>query len=159
LRSYLAAETRLDAQNSETTPRLDASGNVYVTGQLNLTSGAYPLVNPVQAPTPNPNGTFVTEYDPTGSTIYFSTDIYSPMDYGVYPSGIDADLQGNIYVAGFTYAPDLPTTAGAFQPAINGIPGSSNNYDGFIAKSTSLFPLPRRSRPLSPSFWPSFQIR
>jgi uncharacterized protein (TIGR03437 family) len=68
-------------------------------------------------------------YDPTGRTIYFSTVIYDPKNNGgVFNSGVDVDSQGNIYVAGYTSQPGLPTTAGAFRTAING------NYDGFIAK-------------------------
>jgi uncharacterized protein (TIGR03437 family) len=68
-------------------------------------------------------------YDPTGRSIYFSTVIYDPKaNGGVFNSGVDVDSQGNIFVAGYTSQPDLPTTAGAFQTAIKG------NYDGFIAK-------------------------
>ena len=59
----------------------------------------------------------------------FSTVIYDPKaNGGVFNSGVDVDSQGNIYVAGYTSQPDLPTTAGAFQTAISG------NSDGFIAK-------------------------
>jgi hypothetical protein len=48
----------------------------------------------------NQPGIFVTKYDPTISTIYFSTVIYSPSSAAVIPSGVDVDSQGNIYVAG-----------------------------------------------------------
>jgi uncharacterized protein (TIGR03437 family) len=87
-----------------------------------------PLVNPLQ-PANNFGGVYVTMYDPTGRTIYFSTVIYDPRNNGsVFSSGVDVDSQGNIYVAGYTPQPGLPTTSGAFQTAISG------NIDGFIAK-------------------------
>ena len=99
-------------------PRVDGKGNVYITGQ-----GAYgyPAVNPVQAPAQDPNGgVFVTEYDPTGGTISFSTIIYSPSGGGVYPGGMDIDSQGNIYVGGSASIFDLPVTSGVFEPVCTG---------------------------------------
>ena len=87
-----------------------------------------PLVNPLQ-PANNFGGVYVTMYDPTGRTIYFSTVIYDPRNNGsVFSSGVDVDSQGNIYVAGYTTQRGLPTTTGALQPAIAG------NFDGFVAQ-------------------------
>jgi uncharacterized protein (TIGR03437 family) len=121
----------LSAASSIGPPRLDASGNVYVTGVTGSNS-EYPLVNPLQ-PENNIAGVYVTEYDPTGSTIYFSTVIYDPKNNGgVFNSGVDVDSQGNIYVAGYTAQPGLPTTAGAFQTSLKA------NYDGFIAKISAV---------------------
>ena len=113
-------------------PRVDADGNVYITGQAIQSNSYYPLVNSFQpAPPGQQAGVFVTEYDPTGSTIYLSTVFYSPSGAAVNPGGVDVDSQGNIYVAGSTVAPDLFTTSGVFQPAFNGPPP---NRDGFIAR-------------------------
>jgi uncharacterized protein (TIGR03437 family) len=110
-------------------PRLDAGGNVYVSG-IAGNNTEYPLVNPLQ-PANGFGGVYVTMYDPTGSTMYFSTVIYDPKgNGGVFNSGVDVDSQGNIYVAGYTSQVNLPTTAGSFRTAITG------NYDGFIAKIT-----------------------
>ena len=117
----------LSAASTISPPRLDAGGNVYV-GGIAGSNTQYPLVNPLQ-PANGFGGAYVTMYDPTGRTIYFSTVIYDPKNNGgVFNSGVDVDSQGNIYVAGYTSQPDLPTTAGAFRTAISG------NYDGFIAK-------------------------
>jgi hypothetical protein len=113
-------------------PRLDADLNVYITGEGGYSNGYYPLVNPLQPQPANQQpGIFVTKYDPTISTIYFSTVFYSPSGLGVYPSGVDIDSQGKIYIAGYTAAPDLPTTSGAFQPANAGSPF---NRAGIIAQ-------------------------
>ncbi|HUB80343.1 MAG TPA: SBBP repeat-containing protein [Bryobacteraceae bacterium] len=116
-------------------PRIDAGGNVYITGQANVTGTPnFPLVNPLQplAGTGG-QGVFVTEYDPSGSTIVFSTIFYTPKSGApVYPGGMDLDSQGNIYIGGYTEGADLPTTAGAYQSALcSGCAGTSS---GFLAK-------------------------
>jgi len=109
-------------------PRVDSAGHVYVTGQG---TSSYPVVNPLQ---PNPQasngGLFVTQYDPTGSAISFSTIFYSPSSAGVYPGGIDLDSQGNIYVGGMTNGIDLPVTSGVLGPACTGCVSRT----GFLAK-------------------------
>lgn len=121
------ARPDLSAVNSIGAPRLDANGNVYVSGAAGNNTQV-PLVNPLQ-PANNFGGVYVTMYDPTGRTIYFSTVIYDPRNNGsVFNSGVDVDSQGNIYVAGYTPQPGLPTTAGAFRTVISG------SSDGFIAK-------------------------
>ena len=107
-------------------PRVDAGGNVYVTGR-----GAYnyPVVNPIQPASQN-NGVFATKYDPSGSMIEFSTLIYTPANAALYPGGMDVDAQGNIYLGGYSNnAYDLQTTAGAFQTT-----DPSGGYTGFLAK-------------------------
>jgi uncharacterized protein (TIGR03437 family) len=128
--TFVGTGTSDPTQSSASTispPRLDAGGNIYVSG-ITGNNSEYPLVNPLQ-PANAFGGAYVTMYDPTGSTIYFSTVIYDPKaNGGVFNSGVDVDSQGNIYVAGYTSQPDLPTTAGAFRPSITG------NFDGFIAK-------------------------
>ena len=74
-------------------------------------------------------GTYVTMFNPTASTILFSTVIYNTTsNSSVFESGVDVDAQGNVYVGGFTAQPSLPTTAGAYQTALKG------NRDAFVAK-------------------------
>jgi uncharacterized protein (TIGR03437 family) len=131
--TFVGNEVRADLSATDTIspPRLDGQGNVYVSG-IAGNNQEYPLVNPLQ-PANSFGGVYVTEYDPTGSTIYFSTVIYSSLtNGGLFNSGMDVDSQGNIYVAGYTNVAGLPTTAGAFQPATSGPP------DGFIAKISAV---------------------
>ncbi len=119
-----------------TPPRLDAAGNLYVSGRL-TTSIGFPLVNPLQPAANQANQVFVSEYGPTGGTISFSTAIYSPAQGGpLFPAGLDVDSQGNIYVAGYTQAIDLPVTPGAFRTA------NSGASDVFIAKINTSGPNP-----------------
>ncbi|MBS1858728.1 MAG: SBBP repeat-containing protein [Acidobacteria bacterium] len=117
-------------------PRLDAAGNVYVGGRL-TTSYGFPFVNPLQPEVNAFGGVFVASYDRSGSSIQFSTSIYSPnSNGGIFPAGVDVDAQGNIYVAGYTTNTQLPVTAGAFQPA------NAGSYDAFIAKINPSGPAP-----------------
>ena len=116
-------------------PQLDAQGNVYI-GGIAGTGLDYPLVNPLQ-PQNEFGGVYATMFDPTGSTILFSTIIYNPaQNSGIFNSGVAVDSSANLYVAGYTSTPGLPTTAGAFQPAVKG------NTDAFIAKIQTTAPLP-----------------
>ena len=128
------ADPTHSAANSVSPPRLDAQGNVYVSGSAGNNS-EYPLVNPLQ-PANEFGGVYVTKFDPSGSTIDFSTVIYTPSNGGLLPGGVDIDTQGNIYVAGITNATNLPVTAGALQTANMG------GNDGFLAKINTSSPSP-----------------
>ena len=129
--TFVGNMTRPDLSAADTIspPRLDAQGNVYVSGNAGDNTEV-PLLNPLQ-PANGFGGAYVTEYNPTASAINFSTVIYGPASNGgIFDRGVDVDAQGNMYVAGYTSQPSLPTTAGAFQTAING----TGTTDGFIAK-------------------------
>ncbi|MGH9811192.1 MAG: SBBP repeat-containing protein, partial [Terriglobia bacterium] len=45
-----------------------------------------------------------------------------------YATAVTSDAQGNVYVAGLTYSPDFPVTAGAAQTKFGG------TRDAFVAK-------------------------
>ena len=125
----------LSSANTISPPRLDAAGNIYVSGVAGNNT-EYPLVNPLQLAN-GFSGVYVTMYDPTGSTMIFSTVIYDPTGNGqIFSSGVDADSQGNVYVAGYTARTAMPVTTGAFQTA------NAGNFDGFIAKVQVLSPPP-----------------
>src|SRR5262249_15830312 len=69
---------------------------------------------------------FVAKIDPSGSTLVYSTYFGgSGDDRG---AGIAVDASGQAYVVGRTNSSDLPTTAGAYQPAYGG------GGDSFVAK-------------------------
>jgi len=135
-----AIRSDLSAASNIGPPRLDAAGNVYVSG-VTGSNVEYPLVNPLQ-PANGFGGVFVTKYDPTGSTMAFSTVIYDPTsNTNIFNSGVDVDAQGNIYVAGYTGAIRLPVTAGAFRTA---------NAGGVTASSPKSIP-PGPTRPSMPA--------
>ncbi len=129
------SDPTLSSADTISAPRLDGKGNVYVSG-IAGNNTEYPLVNPLQ-PANGYGGVYVTVYDPTGSTISFSTVIYDPTDNGgQFSSGVDVDAQGNIYVAGYSNTGGLPVTAGALQPA------SAGPSDLFLAKINTSLPSP-----------------
>ena len=110
---------------------LDASGDIWLAGftgdpQLPL---AHPLLTiPSSAFGSNlPNG-FVTEFNPGGNTVLFSTFFAGPMT-GSQVLGIALDSSGIVHFAGLT-GDDLFTTPGAYLPAVTP-PQQGNDNFGF----------------------------
>jgi hypothetical protein len=103
---------------------IDASGNVYVTG--NTTSANFPTTPGTLEPTfPGTQAAFVTELKASGSALVYSTYLGggSPGNTG---RAITVDSAGNAYVAVGTTSPADVTTPGAFQPTYPG--GSVETY-------------------------------
>jgi hypothetical protein len=116
---------------------VDANGDAFVAGWTNSTS--FPTMNPVQAT----NGTggfdsFVTELNPAGSGLLFSTYLGGSSGNGWYDGyGIGLDSAGNIYVGGeITSSPrNYPT--GGFAAQINLAPSPSFAVTGFPSSTTA----------------------
>lgn len=114
---------------------VDGTGNAYITGWTvcRSTVCTFPTVNAFQ---PNyaggNNDAFVTKIDSTGSSLVYSTYlgggkiINGTEDWG---EAIAVDSFGSAYVTGYTYAPDFPITAGAFDTSRAGL-------DAFVTKFT-----------------------
>ncbi len=84
---------------------VDASGNAYVTGYMSWTD--FPLHDPLQATAGGGNDAFVSKFDPTGTTLVYSTYLGgSSNDEG---NAIAVDASGNAYVGGATSSTDFPT--------------------------------------------------
>lgn len=107
------------------------SGEIVIVGST--TTNNFPVVNALQPTLGDAPGTrqgdgFVCKLDSTGSRILFSTYL------GGYAEdvaqGLDIDAAGNIYVAGWTYSSNFPTTAGAFQTEYE------FGHEAFVAKLT-----------------------
>src|SRR5208283_4844758 len=102
---------------------VDASGNVYVTG--NTSSTNFPTVNALQSTLTGSYVAFVTKCNATGSALIYST--YLGGSGGDQGNGIAVDASGNAYVTGITSSFDFPT-ANALQSAYAG------TYDAFVSK-------------------------
>jgi hypothetical protein len=100
---------------------LDSAGNAYITGWTvcRSTVCTFPTANAFQ---PNyaggNNDAFVTKINSSGSALIYSTYlgggkiINGTDDWG---EAIAVDNLGSAYVTGYTFAPDFPVTAGAFD--------------------------------------------
>jgi hypothetical protein len=105
--------------------RVDASGNVYVTGTTSSLN--FPTRNPIQ-------GTygggvadvFVTKFNPSTGLVYSTYLGGSGDDEG---NSIAIDSGGNVYAAGSAGSTNFPTTAGAFQRTFGG-----GDTDAFVTK-------------------------
>lgn len=108
---------------------VDASGNIYLTGDTNstnfpVTPGAFDTVKTNLDP-----DMFVTKMNAAGTALIYST-------YFGGGSGMDSardiavDAAGNAYIAGASDSSDLPTTPGAFRST----PVGSDESDAFAMK-------------------------
>lgn len=101
---------------------VDSAGDAFVTGET--TSINFP-----GAANSNAGGldAFVTELDPTGSAVLYSTYLGGSNDEA--GTSIAVDNAGNAYVDGITLSSDFPVTSGVAQPIFGG-----GSQDAFLAK-------------------------
>ena len=110
---------------------VDSSGNIYVAGFTSTID--FPTANPEQ---PAYGGglydVFVTKFDPSGSTLDYSTYLGGMNDEKAFAIAVDS--AGSAYVTGFTQSPNFPTTPFAFQPisTVGVLP--TNTSDAFVTK-------------------------
>jgi hypothetical protein len=128
---------------------LDTAGNAYVVGATDSldfptdantgnfqggtcsipTTGIFQTSNDISGYSFNCPNAFLTEIDPTGSSLLFST--YLGGASGDMAFGVAVDAAGDAYVAGSTLSSNFPVSAGAFQTSMTGY------TDAFISKFTS----------------------
>jgi len=112
---------------------LGAGGNAYVTGytfstDFPTTPGAFQTTCPGACAHGHP---FVTEFNPTGSALLYSTYLGGSNIDGAGRIAIDA--AGDAYVSGETFSADFPVTPGAFQTTCGG--GCANDTsDAFVTE-------------------------
>lgn len=109
---------------------IDSSNDVYVTGETNSTN--FPVQAPIQPAYAGSGDAFVSELNPSGSLVIFSTFLGGgARGFGTDEGfGIAVDSSGDIVAAGSTNAPDFPVLD-ALQPVLA---GSGN---AFVTKFTS----------------------
>jgi hypothetical protein len=103
---------------------VNSSGNAYVAGYTN--SADFPTTPGVVRNSIAASDTFVTELNPAGNGLVYSTFL-GGSDYD-YASAIALDTSGNAYIAGYTYSSDFSTTVGAFRSSLSG------SVDSFVTK-------------------------
>jgi hypothetical protein len=110
--------------------RVDSSGNAYVAGYTFSTN--FPTQNPYQSSNHGSPNAFVTELNPAGSSLVFSTYLGGSSDDRAF--GIALDSSGGVYVTGESLSADFPTTSGSFQTVNHGAPQGSLAGDAFATK-------------------------
>jgi hypothetical protein len=95
---------------------VDGSGNACIAGHT--LSPAYPTTTGAYDTSHNgSNDIFVTRIDSTATSLLYSTFVGGT--YADYAYHLVADGSGNLYLAGYTYSDDFPTTAGAHDTSYN----------------------------------------
>jgi hypothetical protein len=102
---------------------VDPYGNAYVTGatystDFPVTCGAFQTTN--KSDISGGTEAFITKLDPTGSGLVYSTFLggTSTLEHngGAVAQAIAVGSDGDAYVTGYTWSPDFPVSAKAFQP-------------------------------------------
>lgn len=113
--------------------KVDAAGNVYLTGATGSTD--FPTVNPIQGtnagPASFPQDAFVTKINAAGTALVYSTYL-GGTGFDISRS-IAIDPSGNAYLTGFTQSSNFPT-ANAIQPAKGATNSSTAHRDAFVTK-------------------------
>ena len=104
---------------------VDGGGNAWIAGFTY--GGKFPVASPLQAASGGIYDAFVSEFDPTGSTLLFST--YLGGTGNDVAGGLALDSSGNVYVTGATFSTDFPITPSAMTSGYTG-----GSYDAWIAK-------------------------
>ena len=104
---------------------VDGSGNAWIAGFTY--GGKFPVASPLQAASGGIYDAIVSEFDPTGSTLLFSTYLGGTGNEAANDLALDSS--GNVYVAGHTFSTDFPVTPSAMTTGYTG-----GSYDAWIAR-------------------------
>ena len=97
----------------------DHAGDVYLTGSTSSSdfptkNALYRTINSTPTPAGYPTDVFISELDPSGSNLVYST--YFGGNSGDGATSLSLDASNNVYLTGFTYSTNFPTTPNAIQP-------------------------------------------
>lgn len=127
--SHLIYSTYLDGSSNDAgyDVAVDRAGDAYVTGPT--TSRDFPTVKPIQHTLKGQQDAFVTEIDPAGRTLLYST--YLGGNAQTMGIKVAVDRLGAAYLTGWTRSSNFPTV-NAFQRSI--APGTCSCVDAFVTK-------------------------
>jgi hypothetical protein len=111
-------------QDSARAIAVDAAGYAYVAGYTDSTD--FPSAGPLQTKSGGGVDAFVAKLSPAGNALVYCTYLGGGWDDRAFSLATDAS--GSVYVAGWTYSPNFPTTPGARQRSLAG------GRDAFVSK-------------------------
>ena len=111
--TYLGGSSGIEYSNSVA---IDSQRAVYVAGYTASTD--FPLQNPIQPTNHGFGDTFITKFNPPGTSLAYSTYL-GGSDNDIQYSGLALDPAGNAYVTGYTSSTDFPVV-NAYQSIKNG---------------------------------------
>jgi hypothetical protein len=116
--TFLGPTQRYDGEVYASSIAIDAEGNAYVGGSARTRS--FPLLNPLRSlpgsSFGSANGGFITELNPAGSALLFSSYLNGSVGAEVASIALDGNLA--VYVTGNAYSNDFPTTEGAYKRVV-----------------------------------------
>jgi hypothetical protein len=111
---------------------VDDSGSAVVTGNTNSIN--FPTANANQSTAPGGDDHFVAKLSPNGSSLVYATYLGGSEGEAANQGAVALDGSGNAYIAGGTHSADFPTTAGAYQTALNNPNQGFGSFDGYVVK-------------------------
>ncbi len=118
---------------------LDGNGNAYIAGATDspdfpVRNGIYTNISGTLNPHVGlyPADAFVAKFDPSGSNLLYSTYLGGESADAAY--GIALDSSNDVYVTGFTYSTNFPTTPNALQNHLACIYSVYFNANAFVAE-------------------------
>lgn len=112
--------------------KIDSKGNIIIAGVT--CSADFPTTKGVIDNRFSKQDSFLSKFSPNGDKLLFSTFLGNGVQDMITDLAIDS--QDNIYVTGYTCAPDLPVTSNAIRKnlILSKVGGHENGIDHFIAK-------------------------
>ena len=139
--TFLGAPAGFGSNGTQATGiAVDGSGNAFLTGFT--VAANFPLKNPLQTYLPispfgfgNDPATYVTELNPAGSAVLFSTLFSGPNSAQAAAIAIDHVSNAHaVYITGTAFNDGLPTTAGAFQTTVAPAAPFTETSHAFVTK-------------------------
>ncbi len=117
---------------------VDTPGNVFVSGHTTstdfpVTAGAYQTKCPVDS-SGGCSTSFVSEVNPTGKALVYSTYLGGSNGLGESAYGIAIDANDDAYLSGITGSPNYPTTPRAYKTSCGSDGLCNGTYDGFVTE-------------------------
>jgi uncharacterized repeat protein (TIGR01451 family) len=133
--------------------KVGSSGYAYVTGMtasanFDVTPGAYQTTYG-GASSSSYGDAFATKFDPTGTTLIYSTYIGGAGDDAGF--GIDLASSGEVYLTGSTSSGNFPTTSGVVRVGNGGMAKSTNGADSWFAANSGVTNSTELSLAIDPS--------